>query len=90
MTDNLARRTVTVSYKASVPTTFLGVFNINTIDISGFSAASSGLPTYMDFYLLFDNTPPMSVGATPTDVATMVANTPDQCAFARRGQRRIN
>ena len=36
----------------------------------------------MDFYLLLDNTPSMGVGATPADVATMVNNTPDQCAFA--------
>ena len=75
-------RTAEVTYTASVPTTFLGLFAINTIDISGSSTASSGQTTYMDFYLLLDNTPSMGVGATPDDVATMVANTPDQCAFA--------
>ncbi len=80
--DGSDGRTATVSYTASVPTTFLGLFSINTIDISGSSTASSGIPTYMDFYLLLDNTPSMGVGATPGDVDTMVANTPDQCAFA--------
>lgn len=82
VSDTSQGRTAIVSYKARVPTTFLGVFSINNINISGSSTASSGLPTYMDFYLLLDNTPSMGVGATPTDVATMVANTPDQCAFA--------
>jgi Flp pilus assembly protein TadG len=75
-------RTAVVNYTASVPTTFLGLLDINTINMSGSSTASSGEPTYMDFYLLLDNTPSMGVGATPGDVATMVANTPDQCAFA--------
>ncbi len=75
-------RTAVVNYTASVPTTFLGLLDINTINMSGSSTASSGVPTYMDFYLLLDNTPSMGVGATPDDVATMVANTPDQCAFA--------
>jgi Flp pilus assembly protein TadG len=75
-------RTAVVNYTASVPTTFLGLFDINTINVSGSSTASSGLPTYMDFYLLLDNTPSMGVGATPNDVTTMVNNTPDQCAFA--------
>jgi Flp pilus assembly protein TadG len=75
-------RTAEVTYTASVPTIFLGLFAINSIDISGSSTASSGQSTYMDFYLLLDNTPSMGVGATPDDVATMVANTPDQCAFA--------
>ena len=80
--DGSDGRTALINYTASVPTTFLGLLDINTINISGSSTASSGLPTYMDFYLLLDNTPSMGVGATPGDVATMVANTPDQCAFA--------
>ena len=40
------------------------------------------MPPYIDFYLLLDNTPSMGVGATTADIATMVNNTPDQCAFA--------
>jgi Flp pilus assembly protein TadG len=75
-------RTAVVDYTASVPTTFLGLIDINTINVAGTSTASSGVPTYMDFYLLLDNTPSMGVGATPNDVTTMVNNTPDQCAFA--------
>ena len=80
--DGSEGRTALVAYTAKVPTMFLGLFAINSITVKGSSTAASGLPNYMDFYLLLDNTPSMGVGATPGDVDTMVANTPDQCAFA--------
>ena len=82
VTDGASGRTALVSYSASVPTAFMGIVGYNKIPISGSSTAATALPTYIDFYLLLDNTPSMGVGATPADVATMVANTPDQCAFA--------
>ncbi len=82
VTDGASGRTALVSYAASVPTAFMGIVGYNKIPISGSSTAATALPTYIDFYLLLDNTPSMGVGATPADVATMVANTPDQCAFA--------
>jgi Flp pilus assembly protein TadG len=74
--------TSVVTYAATVPTTFLGIFKIASIPLSGSSTSSSSLPNYIDFYLLLDNTPSMGVGATPADVSTMVSHTPDQCAFA--------
>jgi Flp pilus assembly protein TadG len=74
--------TSTVSFTAKVPTRFMGLFGKNNISISGSSTATNGTPLYADFYLLLDNTPSMGVGATPADIATMVAHTPDQCAFA--------
>ena len=82
VTDNSSGRTAVVTYTASVPTAFMGIIGYNNIDISGSSTAASAIPSYIDFYLLLDNTPSMGVGATPADVATMVANTPDRCAFA--------
>ena len=82
VTDRSSGRTALVNYTATVPTAFMGIIGYNTINISGSSTAASAIPTYIDFYLLLDNTPSMGVGATPTDVATMVNNTPDQCAFA--------
>jgi Flp pilus assembly protein TadG len=82
VTDSGSGRTAVVAYKASVPTTFMGVADINDINIGGSSTAASGLPTYIDFYLLLDNTPSMGIGATPADVTTMVNHTPDQCGFA--------
>jgi Flp pilus assembly protein TadG len=82
VTDNGALRTAVLSYTANVPTAFMGLAGINNLTVSGTSTAASATPTYIDFYLLLDNTPSMGVGATPADVTTMVNNTPDQCAFA--------
>src|SRR5262249_8480148 len=72
----------TVQFTASVPTVILGIFSKGTIPIPGTSKAATSMPQYIDFYLLLDNTPSMGVGATTADINTMVANTPDQCAFA--------
>jgi Flp pilus assembly protein TadG len=74
--------TATLQYTAQVPTSFMRVVGITTMTTSGSSSASNGLVTYIDFYLLLDNSPSMAVAATTGDIATMVANTPDQCAFA--------
>jgi Flp pilus assembly protein TadG len=75
-------RTAVVTYTANVPTYFMGIAGVNNITINGTSTAQSGAPTYVDFYMLLDNTPSMGVGATPADVTKMVNNTSDQCAFA--------
>jgi len=74
--------TSNVSATASMPTYFLGILGISSMQTNATSVSNNSLPTFINFYLLLDNTPSMGVGATPTDVATMVANTPDQCAFA--------
>jgi Flp pilus assembly protein TadG len=81
VTDGMAR-TATVSYTATTPTVFMGMIGMSTMSLSGQATAQSAVSTYIDFYLLLDNTPSMGVGATPGDVGTMVNNTPDQCAFA--------
>ncbi len=82
VTDANNSRSAVVSYTATVPTTFSAIAGIQNLNIGGTSSAASAVPTYIDFYLLLDNTPSMGVGATPADVAKMVANTSDQCAFA--------
>ncbi len=75
--------TATVNYTATVPTDFIQVFGGgSSMTVSGTATAINNMPTYIDFYLLLDNTPSMGVGATPGDVNTMVTHTPDQCAFA--------
>jgi Flp pilus assembly protein TadG len=74
--------TSVVSFKAKVPTHFMGFFGYKTVPIRGSSTAANTLPVFIDFYLLLDNTPSMGVAATPADVTKMVNNTPDQCAFA--------
>ncbi len=72
----------TVQFSANMSTMFLSVIGKNTVTVTGTATALASMPLYIDFYLLMDNSPSMGVGATPTDVARMVANTPDQCAFA--------
>jgi Flp pilus assembly protein TadG len=74
--------TSTVTFSASIPTVFLGLIGYNSMTLGGVSTSTANMPLYVDFYLLLDNSPSMGVGATPTDVKTMVNNTPDQCAFA--------
>jgi Flp pilus assembly protein TadG len=82
VTDSGTDRTSIYAYTAEVPTSFLGLAGLSKVAISGSSKAAASLPTYMDFYLLLDNTPSMGVAATTAGINTMVANTPDQCAFA--------
>jgi Flp pilus assembly protein TadG len=82
VTDSSSGRTAVLTYTADVKAAFLGVINLNTLTVGGVSTAASGIPTYIDFYLLLDNSPSMGVGATPTDIDKMVANTSDKCAFA--------
>jgi Flp pilus assembly protein TadG len=74
--------TSVVSYSADVPTSFMGVIGKTSLTVTGTSTSTANIPQYIDFYVLLDNSPSMGVGATPTDVATMVAHTSDQCAFA--------
>jgi len=80
--DNSPGRTVTASYSAAVSTSFMGLAGFKSLAIGGVAKANSGLLTYIDFYLLLDNTPSMGVGAALTDIDKMVANTSDKCAFA--------
>ncbi|MEM5495553.1 pilus assembly protein TadG-related protein [Hoeflea sp. AS16] len=71
-----------VSYKVTVPTTLSKVLGQELIQVAGEAIVEYQTEIYRDFYLLLDNTPSMGVGATPADVARMVANTSDNCAFA--------
>lgn len=71
-----------VTFTASVPTTFMQIFGKASINIAGSANAIYQTASFMDFYILLDNTPSMGVGATPTDVSTMEKKTSDTCAFA--------
>lgn len=82
VTDSTAGRKAQLNYTAQVPTSIAAIAEIQNINIAGSSSGASAVPTYIDFYLLLDNSPSMGVGATPADVSKMVANTADQCAFA--------
>ncbi|CAN7616743.1 TadE/TadG family type IV pilus assembly protein [Rhizobium sp. LjRoot254] len=72
----------TVSFKATVPTSFLRMFGVREIDVSGIAKATYVPASYIDFHLMLDNSPSMGLGATTADIAKMEANTPDKCAFA--------
>jgi Flp pilus assembly protein TadG len=86
--------TSTVQYTVQVPTIFMKIVGIKTMSASGQSVAtnvvarSSTVPNapYADFYFLLDNSPSMSIGATPTDMNNLynlTTNTADgNCAFA--------
>lgn len=71
-----------IDFRAKIPTWFMGVLGRRSVDVTGRATASVRTAPFMDFFLVLDNSPSMGVGATPKDVATMVSNTPDQCAFA--------
>ena len=82
VSDSSTGRTATSTFTSQVTTNFMKLAGFPTMTVTNSSSASVNLPSYIDFYLLLDNTPSMGVAATPTDIATMVKNTPDQCAFA--------
>lgn len=82
ITDGVNGRVATGTAAADVPTTFMKIMGFNSIAVNGNATAKVGLPVYVDFYLLLDNSPSMGVAATPADITTMVNNTTDQCAFA--------
>jgi Putative Flp pilus-assembly TadE/G-like len=71
-----------VQFSANISTMFLGVMGKSEMNVTGTSTSTANMPLFIDFYLLLDNSPSMGVGATPADVATMVNNTSDKCAFA--------
>ena len=72
----------TVNFSASVPTTLMQIMGQTSIPISGTASAQYQTASFIDFYMLLDNTPSMGVGATSDDIAMMQKNTPDTCAFA--------
>lgn len=80
--DSASGRTVTGTASSVVPTTIMQIMGFNSLTVNGSSTAQVGLPPYIDFYLLLDNSPSMGVAATPDDVAVMVGKTSDKCAFA--------
>jgi hypothetical protein len=77
------------TFATSVPTTFLKLIGQDAIRIEGAAKATYQSNSFMDFYMLLDNTPSMGVGATPADVDKLVAATKTvsdpgsrNCAFA--------
>ncbi|WP_460449289.1 TadE/TadG family type IV pilus assembly protein [Alsobacter sp. SYSU BS001988] len=80
--DQGLTRTATLNYTLRMQTSLASVVGMSVMSASGFATSAQSRAPYIDFYLLLDNSPSMGVGATQADIAAMVANTPDQCAFA--------
>ncbi|MBI5131605.1 MAG: pilus assembly protein [Rhodopseudomonas palustris] len=82
VTETGGKRSATSNFNSTVTTNFLNLIGYPTLTVGNRSTSTVSLPVYQDFYLLLDNSPSMGVAATNSDIATMVANTSDQCAFA--------
>jgi Flp pilus assembly protein TadG len=67
--------TATVSYRGTLNTFFGRIAGVKTWPIAGTATSTLGY-NYVDIAIMIDNSQSMLIGATPTDIATMNANTP--------------
>jgi Flp pilus assembly protein TadG len=74
-------RIVTVSFAAASQIAFPKFLKQTGWALTGSSQGSASIAPNIDFYLLLDNSPSMAIAATTSGINTMVANTPDKCAF---------
>ena len=82
VTDSVTTRTATGTATAIVTTYFMGILGYKTIGVSANSSAAASLPSYIDFYVLLDNSPSQGIGATTADMTALQNATSDSCAFA--------
>ena len=80
-------RQVVVEYNAQNATIFSAVLKQTSTGIHGTSTSQANLPPNIDFYLLLDNSPSMSLPSTQAGLTQMEGLTPTQdggnsCAFA--------
>jgi Flp pilus assembly protein TadG len=81
--------TANLSFTAQVPTYFLGMIGYRTIALTGSSASTYKLPSYIDFYLMLDVSGSMGMPSTAAEQARLQAVNPDNmgiyptgCTFA--------
>jgi Flp pilus assembly protein TadG len=81
--------TSTVQVTATVPTVLMQILGWDHMTVNGSSTAANGMPAFMDFYLLLDNTPSMGLPATQDGITALVNGTTKYastnglgCAFA--------
>jgi Flp pilus assembly protein TadG len=72
---------VTISFTAHLPTTFLQIFGMSSMQVSDSVTSVVDAGKYYDFYLLLDNSPSMGIAATTNDISKMETVT-GGCAFA--------
>jgi len=79
-------RNVALTYSTSVNTIFAQVLGVSALPVGGVSQASAQAPPNIDFYVLLDNSPSMSLPATQAGITQMQSLTGDEatggCAFA--------
>ena len=84
--SNPVVRQVTVTFAAQVQNFFAAIEPSATFSLGGTSVAQASVPPNIDFYLLLDNSPSMSLPATSAGVTSMQSLTSQQesggCAFA--------
>ncbi|MCV9999937.1 pilus assembly protein [Pararhizobium sp. YC-54] len=78
-----------LTYQATVKTSFLRILGKQGITVSGTANAVFQSQSFMDFYMLLDNTPSMGVASTTADIDRMIKATKNvadpgsrNCAFA--------
>ena len=59
----------------------MDMFGAKSVTIGKSSSSSINLPTYIDFYMLLDNSPSMGIGATPTDIANLETYTSSDTTY---------
>ena len=59
-----------ITYSGALKTTIAGILGFDRVDVGGLSEAKAGgvKRTYMDFYLLLDNSQSMGIAATPQGI----------------------
>ena len=80
-------RMIQVSYTENTKTFFSQILHTTSISVGGTSTAQASAPPNIDFYLLLDNSPSMSLPSTQAGVTQMQNITPTQdggnsCALA--------
>ena len=76
--NNQVVRNVQVCYKAASNNAFPSVLNQTSWPFAGQSATRNQSAPNINFYLLLDDSPSMAIGATSTDISTLIANTQKQ------------
>ncbi|PDV87432.1 hypothetical protein CO652_15680 [Rhizobium sp. H4] len=75
-----ANHNITATASGTVPTTFMKIANIETVDVSVASAVKGPATSYLNVYIVIDTSPSMLLAATTSGQATMYAGI--GCQFA--------
>ncbi len=80
ISQSVANVEVKLDYRADVPMSFGGVFNMASREVAGHAEAVKALPPYIDFYLLLDASASMGLPSSVAGQKTLFENT--GCMFA--------